>query len=711
MKTLFYNKSSKYGSEELAWLAFNDRVLEEAADQSNPLMERVKFVSIVSSNLEEFFVVRFAGLLRKVHKETKDDFPITKLLQIIRNWVYEQKHRQSQVFDQLVLEFKSFGIQIETEVTEASSKLFTKNILHHIAPIRILEKDSLPKLSGGRLYVLVKHPQSYSLIEVPHKIPRLHFIHKKQGYFCERLIHNHLDLLFPNHTIEESFTFKISRDAEITVNEDAADFLKSVEAGLLQRDSGSVVRLETDSLVPGTAIQWLQKKLGVPDHAVYQLSLPLHLKSLMEIYEVPGYKKLRNCYPEPKRPRGLKKDLSPDLFFKTLQSHDLLLHHPYDSFDPVVELVQNAAKDPKVTRICQTLYRTTGKSPLLEALEYAAKKGKKVTALVEIKARFDEANNIRWARTLEKAGVNVIYGTTDLKIHAKLTYVERTLKEKKQGFVHIGTGNYHPRTARLYTDLGLITAHPLYVQDAVTLFDSLELMDKNDSYDLLNDPKNFSAHFKVLKVSPNNLYAEILKMIDREAKLALAGKPARIRAKMNGLVEKTVIDALYKASQAGVKIDLLVRGMCTLRPRVKGLSENIQVRSIVDKYLEHSRFFIFENGGTPQVWLSSADWMSRNFFKRIEVAVPILNPEIRDYMCETIWNTYDQDNVKSRLCTQDGVYQRILPGDNDPFRSQIEFEKIKTPHFNAINVDESSEGHLEFLQNTFLGKLLKKSNR
>ncbi len=350
----------------------------------------------------------------------------------------------------------------------------------------------------------------------------------------------------------------------------------------------------------------------------------------------------------------------------------------------MIDLVRHASEDPKVTRICQTLYRTSGKSAILEGLVNAAKNGKKVLALVEVKARFDEANNLKWARALAKSGVHVIYGTPDIKIHAKLTYIERKGQKSSdphREYVHIGTGNYHPSTARFYTDLGLLSTRPEYCRDARTLFDLFQKMDNEDDYSLLAQPEEFSSHFDLWAVAPAKLHEKIITWIDQETEHAKAGRPAAIQAKMNGLVEESVIEALYRASQAGVKIDLLVRGMCCLRPGLSGLSENIRVRSIIDKYLEHSRLFTFENGGHPKVWISSADWMPRNLFRRVELAVPVLDERIATYLREVYWPVYVRDNIKARECLSDGRYIRNFNLGGESHRAQFDFEKMDVPNF------------------------------
>jgi len=691
MRRLVEFPQAPFFSRELSWLAFNDRVLEEAADPTNPLLERLRFLVIVSTNLEEFFMVRLAALFR-VSDRTKerDGIPVGRLLERIRAWVYDQKQRQALLFEDIRRELERAGLNIETGPSDLAKQVFEDRVLPHILPLRIPEQSSLPPVKGGKLYMLARVGKSRALVEIPPGVGRLHIVKSRHVFLVDKLIYTYKELLFRNQDVKEIFCFKVSRDAEIELDEDAEDPLAELEEGIKNRDQGAVVRLEVDSPNLHENVLWLQKQLSVTDDRLYQFSLPLDLKDFMRLPNMKSFKKLKFAYPDPKRPPQLPADLPGPKFFKALADNDILLHHPFISFDPVVELVRRASEDPKVKRICQTLYRTSGESPILEALKLAAQAGKKVTALVEIKARFDEANNIRWARELEKAGARVIYGTTEIKIHAKLTLVEREEGRGSRGYVHISTGNYHPKTARLYTDLGMITTTASYVEDARTLFDTFEKMDEEEDWDLLSQPEKFSGRFKTWVVAPAALHERIIGWIRSETANAKAGKPSGIRAKMNGLVESRVIQALYEASQAGVRVDLIVRGMCCLRPGVPGLSENIRVRSIVDKYLEHSRVFIFENGGERQIWMSSADWMPRNFFKRIELAVPVLNESMKTWILDEFWEYYIRDNVRARECTPEGEYVRVLPWGQPDVRAQFHFEKTTMPDFGKVKAARPS---------------------
>ncbi len=685
MKFLVEDTQSKLFSRELSWLAFNERVLEEAADPSNPPLERLKYLVIVSTNLEEFFMVRLPSLFSAPPEKLRDGVHVHRLLQRVREWVYEQKKRQAQLFESLCLELGSHGLSIEHDDSPLAREVFEDKVLPLIGPQRIPEGTPLPHLRGGKLYLLAKHANSHSLIDWPTELPRLLIVKTKHVFLVDRLIALYKESLFKNVPVQEIFAFKISRDAGFEVDEEADDPLLELEQQIQSRDKGDIVRMEVDSLTLSESVKWLQAQLKVDTQRLFQISLPLDLKAFIQIYNIRGFKKLRFPMVEAKRPAALPKDLPRQKFFHVLDKKDVLLHHPFYSFDPVVELVQHAAHDSRVTRICQTLYRTSGDSPLVEALMYAAQNKKSVTALVEIKARFDESNNIRWARALERAGVRVVYGTPEIKIHAKLTYVEKKSPKGPMGYVHIGTGNYHPKTARLYTDLGLLTRNPAYTQDAKFLFDSLESMDAEDDFSRLTETKSFSQGFSCWSVAPDNLHSRIVEWIDNETQNALQGKASGIRAKMNGLVEESVIEALYRASNAGVKIDLIVRGMCCVRPGVPGLSENIRVRSLVDRYLEHSRFFIFENGGERQAWLSSADWMPRNFFRRIEIAVPILNPKIVEYLSSVVWERYNTDNSRMRICDTLGEYHRLaIPHDGKEYRAQSELEQTLIPDFSAL---------------------------
>lgn len=688
MPRLVEKQNSRFFNRELSWISFNNRVLEEAADPSTPLLERIKFLAILSSNLEEFFRVRVAALHRKQLNKSKartnrDGFEINHLLETIRHHVLEQKHRQAQIYEQIVLELSKNGIIIEQTPSELGLELFENKVLPHLIPTRVLPESPLPFLKGSTLYLLADHPNSFSFIEVPKSLPRFFITKSRHIHLIDHLITTYKDHIFKNTGVNDIFTFKISRDATIELNEETLDYVDEVEEGIKHRDVGDIVRLEVDSALLSEPVRWLQKQLHVPADRLYQISLPLDLKSLMPLAELKRGKKLRYHYPTPRRPASLGGELQRNKFFRTLELQDQLLHHPYSSFEPVIDLVRFAAEDRHVTRICQTLYRTSGKSPILEALITAAKSGKKVLALIEVKARFDEANNLKWARSLEKAGVQVVYGTPDIKIHAKLTYIERkgTKNSPPREYVHIGTGNYHPTTAKFYTDLGILSARPEYFSEARNLFNLFEQMDNNDDYSLISRSHEFASNFKHWVLAPANLQKEIINWIQTETDNAKKGLPAFIYAKMNGLVEHGVIEALYKASQAGVKIDLLVRGMCCLRPGVKGLSENIRLRSIVDKYLEHSRVFIFGNSGLPKVWISSADWMPRNLFRRVELAVPVIDPLIADYLLKTYWNIYAKDNVKARECMSDGRYIRKFELETESVRAQERFEQIEVPNF------------------------------
>ncbi len=694
MPKLIDNHQSRLFNRELSWLSFNERVLEEAADTSTPLLERVKFLAIFSSNLEEFFRVRVAALFRKreeligdgkkVSSYRRDGMELDRLLETIRRRVTEQKHRQALAYDQVVMELAKSGLLIEQTTSDVALEIFEEKVLPHLIPIRIDTNSRMPLIVGSKIYILAAHPNSFSIIPLPDTLPRFIVSKSKHVLLTDQLIFLYKDLIFKNQEVREIFSFKVSRDADIDLSEESLDYLDEVEEGIKSRSSGEIVRLEVDSVSVSPAVDWLQHQLGVPADRLYQISLPLDLKSLMPLAELKRKLKLRYQYPAPRRPAVLPETLPRQRFFRVLEQQDQLLHHPYSSFDPVVDLLRHAAEDPKVVRICQTLYRTSGRSALLESLMAAARAGKKVLALIEIKARFDEANNLKWARALEKSGVRVIYGTPDLKIHAKLTYIERKSQragDPQRAYVHIGTGNYHPRTARHYTDLAILSARSEYCSEAATLFDLFEKMDNEDDYSLLTRPEEFSNHFKLWAVAPAKLHERIVGWIDAETEHAKAGRPASIRAKMNGLVEESVIEALYRASQAGVKIDLLVRGMCCVRPGVPGLSENIRVRSLIDKYLEHSRVFIFSNGGNEQVWISSADWMPRNLFRRIELAVPVLDPKLASYLSEIYWPVYAKDNIKARECLSDGRYVRNYQLGSEIVRAQFEFEKLEVPNF------------------------------
>lgn len=694
MKRLVEDAASHRFSRELSWMAFNDRVLEEAADIENPLLERLKFLTIVSTNLEEFFMVRVAQLLRIRDLESRrdylrDGFTVVRLLEKIRAWAQETKDRQAKLFVEIGDGLAKSGLIIETGASTLAEEVFRTKVLPSLAPVRIPDGDSLPHIQGRRLYLLARHGASFSLIPLPTDLPRVIIVKTKHVFLVDRLISLYRHELFNSRSVDEMISFKASRDAEIALDEEAEDLLKDVEEALEDRNRSPVVRLEVDSVEMNQTVRWLQSQLKLPEDRLYQVNLPLDLKALLAVSSIKRFKKLRYPVVEPIRPKGLPRDVSSTKFFRILDRNDVLLHHPFCSFDPVVELVRHASTDPKVTRICQTLYRTSKGSPILEALRVAARNGKRVTVLVEIKARFDEANNIRWARELERAGAFVVFGTPDIKAHAKLTYVERKVGSQVKRYVHVSTGNYHPLTAKVYTDLGLITTHPADTADAKTLFDEMEAMEAAADYSKLSEENTFNQKFQSWVVAPNRLHEQIISWIDREAACAREGQLSGIRAKMNGLVEANVIEALYRASQAGVKIELFVRGICCLRPGVPGLSENIRVFSLVDRYLEHSRFFIFENAGNREAYLSSADWMPRNFFRRIELAVPIRNRRIVSFLVDSLWQRYIEDNSRVRVCDSSGIYHRV-PRDlgAQVIRAQQFFEGFDVPVFPRPDLEQ-----------------------
>jgi len=686
MKKLQARSDSLFFSRELSWLAFNERVLDQAENPIIPLLERLKFLCIVSSNLEEFFMVRIAQLHRRMRREAKsnrelrDDFYIDELLHEIRLRVLEQKTRQARVYHEVKGGLQQSGLHIEEGSSPLAREIFEKRILPLIRVVPLETGKALPHLAGGRLHILARHSKNYSLIEVPIALPRILIVKTRHVFLVDRLIHSYPEALYDGKEVDEVFSFKISRDAEIELDDETDDPILEIEEALKDRDSGPIVRFESDASFGSEGMKWLREQFPeTGDDKFYQFNMPLDLKAFMQIYSIRGFLQLKANFPEPKRPTVLPAGLSVSKFFSVLDKKDIFLHQPFSSFDPVIELVKNAAQDPKVTRICQTLYRTSGKSAVIDALLLAAKAGKKVTVIVELKARFDEANNARMAKTLTTAGVRVIYSSADFKIHAKLTLVEKKLAQKTKFYTHVSTGNYHPKTARMYTDFSFLTSSTSIGRDARALFDLMENMDSNEDYSLLDDVAKYTSHFKVFKVSPQGMFDEIMRDIEAEIVFAKSSKPARIRAKMNGLVEPKLINSLYRASQAGVKIDLLVRGVCCLRPQVKGLSENIRVCSYVDKYLEHSRLFIFENGGRPKVSIASADWMPRNFFKRVEVALPISNQNLIDYLCGPYWDQYERDTVRLRLCTENGHYLQPENFLNQQPSAQEIFEGMEIP--------------------------------
>jgi polyphosphate kinase len=678
-------------NRELSWLEFNHRVLEEALRPDNPLLERLKFYCIVSNNLDEFFEIRVAGLKQQLETgstETGPDglTPRQTLLAIRRRVLRMVRDHNACWRQRLLPGLAQHGIRFLgpanwSEADRAWLSHYYQTVVRPVlTPLAIDPAHPFPLLPNRALNLVIRLGRTgranqgprLVVLEVPRVLPRLLRLPGREGrsdyVFLGDVIGHFLPDLFPERTVQGWWPFRVTRNSELYIDEEeVANLLAAVEEELQRRRRGAAVRLEVARNCPAEVRNELLDKLGLGPEDLYLVEGPLNPARLMVLYEEHPRPELRypTWIPPVARPLQGQNDL-----FAAIRQRDILLHHPYESFESIVALLQQAARDPDVLAIKQTLYRTGGDPRIGDALIEAVRNGKMVAAVVELRARFDEANNIRWARQMEEAGVHVVYGLVGYKIHCKATLIVRKEPDGIRRYVHLATGNYNPVTARLYTDIGLLTCRPDIGEDVTDLFN------------LLTGMTQFQK-LRQLWVAPFDLKTRLLACIERESQHAHHGLPARIIAKMNALVDREVIEALYRASRAGVSIDLIVRGICCLRPGLRGISENIRVRSIVDRFLEHSRILYFENGGQPEVYLSSADWMPRNFHRRIETTFPILDGVLRDRVIHELLALPLADNTRARILQPDGTYRHARPAPGEPARrSQFEFiERARTgPH-------------------------------
>ena len=654
--TNFYNR-------ELSWLGFNYRVLSEARDKNIPLMERLKFLSITASNLDEFFMIRVASLKDMVHaKYTKKDIAgLTpkEQLAIISTGTHELVEKQYNTYNRSFLPaLKHNGLTIVTqyealnaEQAEYVDRYFMREVYPVLTPMAVDSSRPFPLIRNKSLNIAAllmdkkrKDTIDFATVQVPSVLPRIVTIpSEKEGETCiillEQIIEKNIQKLFLNYKVLDATPYRVMRNADLTIDEDeAADLLIEIERQLKKRQWGEAIRLEVEQGIDKRLLKILKKELQIQQEDIFTIRGPLDLTFLMKVYGMDGFDHLKEEPYTPQPPKGL--DMDGDLF-EQIRQKDILLHHPYETFDPVVNFVRFAAKDPDVLAIKQTLYRVSSNSPIIASLAQAAENGKQVTVLVELKARFDEENNIVWARKLEKAGCHVIYGLVGLKTHSKITLVVRREEEGIRRYVHLGTGNYNDSTAKLYTDMGMFTCKRAYAEDATAVFNMLS------GY---SEPLSWNK----LALAPTWLRTRFVELINRERDYAAMGKPARIVAKMNSLCDAGIINALYEASAAGVQIELIIRGICCLKQGVPGMSETIQVRSIVGTFLEHSRIFYFENDGSPEIYMGSADWMPRNLDKRVEILFPVEDPDLKKEIVH-ILHTQLADNTKAHLLQPDGL--------------------------------------------------------
>jgi len=681
--------SSHFVNRELSWLEFNQRVLDEALDPATPLLERVKFFCITSSNLDEFFEVRVAGIKQQIESEVVersiDGLTASETFRAITKRVRRMVEQQYACWrEQLVPALAENGIRFLdfSELSEADRTwieiYYRTQVRPVLTPLAIDPAHPFPQLLNKSLNMMVQleMPQGgqrlrhLAVVQVPRVLPRLVKLPRddsRQDYVVlGDLIGHYLADLFSGTRILGYWHFRVTRNSELYIDEEDTDnLLKAVEDELHNRRKGEAVRLELEKDCPPEIRAALLGTLHLTEDDLYVIDGPLNPTQMMTIYEGDHSPELRDSPFVPPPAGALRKQ--PDMF-AVIRERDILLHHPYENFSGVMEFLEQAAEDPGVLAIKQTLYRTGGDPRIVGALMNAVRNGKQVTAVLELRARFDERNNIQWARQLEEAGVHVVYGLVGYKIHAKMSLVVRKDDDGIRRYVHLGTGNYNPNTARLYTDLGLLTCRPDFGEDVTNLFN------------LLTGICQFQGTRKLL-VAPFELHPRLLELIRRETGHARQGLPARIIAKMNALVDRELIEALYLASQAGVKIDLIVRGICCLRPGLTEVSENITVRSIVDRFLEHSRIMYFENACQPEVFIGSADWMPRNFFRRIEVVFPIEDGVLRERVKRELLEIPLADNVKARLLRPDGSYHLPAVKRGAPLRrSQIDFIELARNH-------------------------------
>ena len=659
----FYNPKN-YVNRELSWLEFNGRVLGEARDKTIPLFERLKFLSITSSNLDEFFMVRVASLKDMVHagyiKPDIAGMTASEQLEAIGQKTHEMVEMQYSTYNRsLIPALKQNGLRVvcsheemTKEEAEYADQYFQENVYPVLTPMAVDSSRPFPLVRNKSLNLAAllqkksgEEDLEFAMVQVPSVLPRIVVLPSKEGksvILLEQLIERNIGKLFLNYNVIATAPFRIMRNADLTIDEEeAVDLLEEIQKQLKRRQWGEVIRLEVEEKIDKRLLKILKRELSIHSGDIYEISGPLDLTFLMKMYGLDGFDHLKTVKYTPQQVPALMND---DDIFTNIRKGDILLHHPYETFDPVVEFVKRAAKDPDVLAIKQTLYRVSGHSPIIAALAEAADNGKQVSVLVELKARFDEENNINWAKMLEKAGCHVIYGLVGLKTHSKITLVVRREEDGIRRYVHLGTGNYNDSTAKLYTDLGLMTCNPLIGEDATAVFNMLS------GY---SEP----LYWNKLAVAPIWLRSKFLKMIRRETKHALEKKPAHIMAKMNSLCDKEIIAALYEASCAGVKIQLVVRGICCLKAGIPGLSENIEVHSIVGNFLEHARIFYFENEGSCEVYMGSADWMPRNLDKRVEIMFPVEDENLKDQVIHVL-ETQLADNVKAHLLQPDGTYEK-----------------------------------------------------
>ena len=693
-----------YTNRELSWILFNKRVLSEARDKQIPLFERLKFLSITASNLDEFFMVRVASLKDMVNaKYTKKDIAgLTAAQQLDKLNVvtHELVAQQYSTYNRSLLPLlKANGLtvvekheQLSKDQAEYVDAYFDENVYPVLTPMAVDSSRPFPLIRNKSLNIgalLSKRKEKgeleFATVQVPSVLARIVPIPAgdnggKAVILLEEVIERNISRLFLNYDVVCSHPFRIMRNADLTIDEDEAeDLLKEIEKQLKKRQWGQAIRLEVEAGMDKRLLRIIKDELSIEEEDIYHIDGPLDLTFLMKMYGMEGFEHLKE---EKYVPQPVPEFMEEGSVFDKIRQGDILLHHPFQTFAPVVQFIREAARDPEVLAIKQTLYRVSGNSPIIAALAQAAENGKQVSVLVELKARFDEENNIVWARKLEKAGCHVIYGLVGLKTHSKITLVVRREEDGIRRYVHLGTGNYNDATAKLYTDIGMMTCSEAIGEDATAVFNMLS------GY---SEPLSWNK----LSLAPLWLKDKFLYLIGREVKNVRAGETGHIIAKMNSLCDQDIIAALYEASAAGVKIELIVRGICSLKVGIPGVSENISVRSIVGTFLEHSRIFYFENAGKSEVYCGSADWMPRNLERRVEILFPVEDPKLKEKVLH-ILDVQLRDTVKAHLLQPDGSYEKVDRRGKETFNSQVAFcveameaaKAQETPHDDRVFIPE-----------------------
>lgn len=667
------NLPQYYNNRELSWLDFNYRVLQESYDKNNPLLEKLNFISIFSSNLDEFFMVRVAGLKDQVKMgydkpENKAQMTPQEQLDAIKIKNTDYVNTQYQRYNELIKELANYDIEmvkpedLSDALIEKLEQEFKLSVLPTLTPLGIDAYHPFPKLNNKSLNIFVdidtEDAINSAIVQIPSLIPRFLTLNegtKQYVVMVEDVITYFINYLFTGYEVLNTFTFRITRNADLTIHEDGAeDLLIEIERFLKERKSGSAVRLELDCRTSEKEnVEWLINQLEIEDNDIYYLDGPLDLTFLFGLVDHLSHKLKYLTYekytPQPPRSLGNKN------IYQLSLERDIFFHHPYESFEPIVDFIRQAADDPNTIAIKQTLYRVSKDSPIINSLKEAAENGKQVTVLVELKARFDEENNVHWARMLEDAGCHVIYGMTHLKTHSKIALVVKRINNELTSFVHLGTGNYNDKTAKLYTDMGIITTNKDIAEDAINFFNYLSGYSTKPEYNKLI-------------VAPYDIRDVFIDRIDKEIRSHLQHGNGKIMMKMNSLTDKTIIEKLFEASQAGVKIQLIIRGICCLKPGIPGISENIEVVSIVGRLLEHSRIYYFHNNSEAHIYLSSADVMTRNMIKRVEILFPVEDKSIGQRLVNYM-NLQLSDNQKGRYQDAQGLYHYV-ENNSSPLNSQ-----------------------------------------